>query len=341
MVLKIDNKKVERFLALVGEARNVLILAHKNPDGDAVGSMLGLAALLKKHGGYTDERLSLLLPGACPESLAELPGFERCLFGDKEMERCKEAFERADLVIGVDFNDTNRVGCLQPLLEAARQPKIMIDHHWGPNEQAFNLVISFADLSSTCELVYWFGYHAWGEEAFDQRVATCLYSGICTDTGSFAFSNSSPTLYTAASHLVATGITPAAIYNNLFNDYTENKLRFFAFCLSERMRMFADKGFAYMYVSKADMERFQVSYADTEGLVNYLLKMRHVRVGVLLKEMDGIVRLNFRSKGPFEVNTFSQKHFGGGGHKLAAGGESSLSLDATCLRLEQTLLPLL
>lgn len=341
MPLQIDTGKADRFRAMLAGKQHVLILAHKNPDGDAVGSMLGLAWMLKKHAGLNDEQLSLLLPNACPESLGYLPGFGRIRFADRELEHCTEAFAKADLVIGVDFNNAPRVGILQEALEQCSVPKILIDHHHQPDEQLFSLLFSEVDLSSACELVYWVGRAVWGEECLSLESAQCLYNGLKTDTGSFAFSNDSPTLYEAAAAMVQFPIHPAAMHNELFNDFSVRRLRFFAFCLSERMKVWEEKGFAYIHVSRDDMSRFQVDDTDTEGLVNYTLLMRPVQVGVLVKETSAGVRLSLRSKREFDVNQFARQHFEGGGHTKAAGGNSPLSLEATCAKLESLILPLL
>ena len=341
MSLVIDNKLIEQFSAMLGRAQKVLIVSHKNPDGDAAGSLLGLAWLLKRHLGFTRSRMALLLPTALLETFRFLPGHELLVFADQEADRCADAFAWADLIIGVDFNSTPRVGTLQPLLEAATQPKILIDHHHSPERERFDLVFSHPDLSSTCELVYWIARATWGEDCLDRPSAACLYTGMKTDTGSFAFSNEAPSLYLAAAAMVEHDIVPAAIHNEIFNDYSIARMRFTAHCLAHNLHIHADQGLAYIVVRQCDYEQYGVQDPDTEGLVNYTLKMRDISVGVLLKETPTGVRLSFRSKHDFDVNCFAHKHFNGGGHTKAAGGSTTLSMDDTIKLLEDNLLPLL
>lgn len=341
MPLHIDIEKITRFRTLLAGRENVVILAHKNPDGDAVGSMLGLSWLLKKHTPLDDSRLHLLLPNICPETFHFLPGSERILDADTDRDACLNALAQADLIIGVDFNGASRVGTLQQALEQAPAPKVLIDHHHGPDEQLFELVFSAVDLSSACELVHWVGRALWGEDSLSREAARCLYTGLKTDTGSFAFTNEDPSLYEAAAQMVSIGIQAAEIHNEVFNDFSVNRMRFFAFCLSERLRVFEQVGFAYIYVGKEDLERFGMKDADTEGLVNYTLKMRKMQVGVLIKESSTGVRLSLRSKKDFDVNLFARQHWNGGGHTKAAGGNSQLSLEETCQKLENLIIPLL
>jgi len=341
MPLTIDKEKITLLKDLLSDKRNILIISHKNPDGDALGSLLGLSLLLKKHLFLQDENLLRILPSACQETFRYLPDFNKISFADSDMEACKDAFNKADLIIGVDFNQASRVGVLQSLLEQSSLPKILIDHHHEPDDNLFDLVISKPEMSSACELVYWVAYNTWGDNSLNHDAAQCLYNGLVTDTGSFAFSNDSPSLHEAAAALIAQNIEPAAIHNEISNDFSVSRLRFFAHCLSNNLVVHEDKRFAYIRVSKQDLESYGMKDSDTEGLVNYTLKMKNIEVGVLIKETDTSIRLSFRSKKDFDVNTFARLHFNGGGHTKAAGGNSDLSLTETCRKIEELILPLL
>lgn len=338
MALVIDNKKIESILELVQGSKKVLILAHMNPDGDAIGSMLGLAHLLKRNAGFADEDLFLLLPNVCPENFRFLPGSERIICADTQFELCQKAFEETDLIIGVDFNNTTRIGRLQELVEQSKKPKILIDHHHGPDQERFSPIVSVVDLSSTCELIYWLCNACWGTNGLSSETARCLYTGICTDTGSFAYANESSSLYEAASELVKHDIGPAEIHNEIFNDFSVNRMQFFGYCISERLRIFEDKGFAYFYISQQDQQKFSVKESDTEGLVNYTLMMRNIHVGALVKELKDKVRISFRSKKDFDVNTYARTYFSGGGHTKASGATSTLNFQDTLEKLEETML---
>lgn len=338
MPIQIDNEKIARFKQLVGESEKILILSHMNPDGDAVGSLLGMAHLLEKNISIPEKNLFLLLPHPCPTSFLYLEGSERIVAASVDMEACAKAFEEADLIIGVDFNSPGRTGILGQLLEEAKQPKILIDHHHNPAIESFNLIISYPDISSACELVHWVAYDAWGEDSFDFNSAQALFNGIVTDTGSFAFSNEHPSLYEAAQRLVRFPIGPARIHNEAFNSLSVDKMRFFAFALDRRMKIFPEEGFCYIYVSKEEFDQFGLDTNGTSGLVPYTLMMRPIHVGALIHEEDDRVRISFRSKNDFDVNDFARRHFEGGGHTKAAGATSHLSFEETVSFVEKTML---
>lgn len=341
MPLTIDREKITRLKDLLVDKRNILIISHNNPDGDALGSLLGISLLLKKHLKLQDENIHRILPSACQDTFSLLPDFDKIAFADRNMEACTSAFEKADIIIAVDFNNASRVGILQPMLEEASQPKILIDHHQQPDENLFDLIISHPEMSSACELVFWVACNAWGNSSLNCEAAKCLYTGIVTDTGSFAFSNESPTLHEAAATLVSFHIAPAAIHNEISNDFSVARLRFFAHCLSNNLVVHEDKHFAYIHVSRKDLDQFGIKDSETEGLVNYTLKMRNIEVGALIKETPHNIRISFRSKKDFDVNTFARQFFNGGGHTKAAGGKSDLGLKETCTRIEELIIPLL
>ena len=336
MPFAIENKTIAVFRQMLAAAKHVLILSHMHPDGDAVGSSLGLTHLLHRHCPHLD--VATLLPNDCPASYLFLEGSDRLLSGESHPAACREAFGRADLIIGVDFNNTPRVGCLQELLTASQAAKVLIDHHPQPETGEFDLVCSHPELSSASELVYWVARAAWGEGCLDVASARCLYAGISSDTGSFAFSNERPSVYEAAAHMVALPIQAADIYNRTFNNYSVSRMQFFAFCLNERMRIFAQQHFAYIYISMADQARFGTHDADTEGFVNAVMKMDQIQVGALVKEQPDRIRISLRSKQDFDVNAYARKHFEGGGHVKAAGATSYKSLTETVEYLEQTML---
>ena len=336
MPFAIENKTIAVFRQMLESAKHVLIVSHMHPDGDAVGSALGLTHLLHRHCPHL--AVSTMLPDDCPESYLFLKGSDKLLSGAKDMEGCRKAFDEADLIIGVDFNNTPRVGRLQELLTAARVPKILIDHHPQPETTQFTLVCSHPELSSASELVYWVARAAWGKGCLDLASARCLYAGVSSDTGSFAFSNERPSVYEAAADMVALPIHAADIYNYTFNNFSVSRMQFLAFCLNERMRIFEQQHFAYIYISLDDQKRFDASDADTEGFVNYAMKMDQIYVGALIKEQPDRIRISLRSKRDFDVNAFARKYFEGGGHVKAAGATSYKNLTETVQYLEQNML---
>lgn len=329
MSLYIDNKKIERFWQMLQSAKYIAIVSHVHPDGDAIGSVLGMAHLIRLHlGSQSDCQVVTMLPNDCPDYFRFLPGADAMLSAERELGQCEAALKNADLVIGVDFNSAPRISTLQTALEQSPAQKILVDHHLLPDEQLFDLMFSCPGISSTCELIYWIARHTWGENCLDTNSATCLYTGVCTDTGSFAFSNEESSLYEAAAAMVQFPIGAADLHSQIFNTYSVARMQFLGFCINERLRILEDLGFAYFYISIADQNRFGVGVADIEGIVNYTLMMQSITVGALIKETPVGMRISFRSRNEFDVNDFARKYFPeGGGHKKAAGASSSLPLN--------------
>lgn len=340
MPLTFDNETVERFAKHLGKAKNIALIAHKNPDGDAVGSMLGFYHWLYESFfvGEEEPRITMVLPHPIPEDASYLPDSDKIINAVAEPARCKKALLDADLIMGVDFNNASRVEPLDEALEQSQAVKLLCDHHHNPDRELFDEVISVADLSSTCELIFWLFVQIIGESSITLNTARCLYHGINTDTGCFSYSNEDPSLYEAVAVLMRHPLHAAEVHNRLFNNYSCRKMNILRFLLGQRMKIFADEGFAYLYINAADLAKLEGTAEDLEGLVNYSLMMRDVDVGVMVKETDGQVRMSFRSKSDFDVNRFANKYFGGGGHTKASGATSQYDFDTTLKILEERML---
>ena len=319
--------------ALRGAARTVLV-AHTNADGDAVGSVAGLTALLT---AATGAAVTPMLPDGVPDDLAWLPGADRILSGQADGERCRQAIDEADLVVGLDISSLSRTGCLEEALRASKARKVLVDHHIDPEPGVFDTVVSEHEASSTCELVYWLMRAALGEEAFGRETATCLYTGICTDTGTFSYSNDRPSVYLAAADLLRYGVDPMAVNRQIKNVFTEARLRFFGFAMAHRLRVYAERQVALMVLTASDMADAGVQSHELTGLINEVMKLRAVDCGILVREEDGKVRLSLRSKEVYDVNRLAADLFGGGGHKRAAGATSTVSLEETVRRVKEKL----
>lgn len=315
--------------ALTGAKRAVLV-AHTNADGDAVGSMLGMAAVLRH---ATACMVTPLLPDGCPDDLAWLPSSDTILSGTADTDRCREAMAAADLVVALDVNDFSRTGILAESLAASNARKVLIDHHIGPNQSQFDLIVSEHTASSTCELVYWTVREALGRDAIDRDAATCLYTGICTDTGTFSYSNDRPSIYMASAELMGYGIDPMEINRQIKNVFTLPRLRFFGHAMANLMKVYADKGVALMVITAADMKAWGVESSELTGLINEVMKLRDIDCGILVREettcAGSKVRLSLRSKTQYDVNILAGELFGGGGHTRAAGATSLHPLDET------------
>ena len=315
MPLSIDNKLVEGFVTNLKQAKNIAILSHMNPDGDAIGSSLACYNWLYGHLFANNQKpeISIILPHACPDDMKYLPASESIIDAENCKERCIKAIADADIILGVDFNNAGRVLPFDEALTNSKAFKMVVDHHHSPDTQLFQIVISFPDLSSTCELLFWLFMQAGGEKSIDDNVARCLYHGINTDTGGFSYSNEESSLYEATAILMG-------------------------YLISNCLKVFPDVGFAYFAITAEQIEAQGCTPYDLEGLVNYTLMMEIIQVGVFVKEAEGKVRLSFRSKNDFDVNTFARKYFNGGGHTKASGATSPYNFQTTIDTLETNML---
>lgn len=329
---KWDLEGVRR--AIVGAQRMVLV-AHQNADGDAVGSLLGMWHLLQ---GATKATVTPMLPDGVPMDLDWLPGAEHVLSGKADGDACRKAIAEADLVICQDLNTLERTGVLQEPLHEAKALRLLIDHHETPEVCSFGIVVSEPRISSTCELVYWLMHETFGDEIFNRDAATCLYTGICTDTGTFCYSNDRESVYLAAAALLRYGIDPMAINREIKNVFTEERLRFFGHAMDSLLTVYPGQEVALIVIPAAEMEAYGVESADLTGLINEVMKLRAVDCGILVREETGKVRLSMRSKVRYDVNQLARELFPiGGGHKRAAGATSLTSLDETVNIVKQKL----
>lgn len=314
-------------------SRHTVLVAHQNADGDAVGSLLGMWHLLQAvRSGKSEVRgeITAMLPDGVPMDLDWLPGAEHILSGKADGDACRKAIAEADLVICQDLNTLERTGVLEAPLRESKAKRLLVDHHEAPEVCSFDIVVSEPHISSTCELVYWLMQRAYGDEVFGRDAATCLYTGICTDTGTFSYSNERPSVYLAAASLLRYGIDPMAINREIKNVFTEARLRFFGHAMDSLLTVYPEPQVALMVIPAAEMEAYGVESADLTGLINEVMKLRAVDCGILVREETGKVRLSMRSKVRYDVNQLARELFPiGGGHKRAAGATSMANLKET------------
>lgn len=340
MPLSFDNETVERFALHLGKAKKIVIVSHKNPDGDAVGASLGCYHWLKKAfiTGTHSPEINILLPHPCPADTLYLPSSNIIHNAVNNPVRCDQLLRDADLIWGVDFNSANRIEPFDKPLIESKAVKLLCDHHHNPDHSLFNVVISIPDLSSTCELLYWLFVQMIGDSSISFDTARCLFHGINTDTGCFAYANEDSSLYEAAAALMKHPIHAAEVHNRTFNNYSVEKMDILGFLLTQRMKLFPEIGFCYIYINADDLAAHHGTAEDLEGLVNYTLMIQTINVGAMVKETDGKVRLSFRSKHDFDVNRFANKYFGGGGHLQASGATSEFDFDTTLRILEENMI---
>lgn len=331
----VDGWEPKALKASIAAARHVVLVAHTNADGDAVGSLTAMYALLHKVAETTT--ITAMLPDGCPDDLLWLPHTDLLLNGRTDGDRCREAIEQADLLVAMDLNNLDRTGTLKPLLQTSSAKRILFDHHIGPDRQHFDIVVSDPDISSTCELIYWTFRITYGLDAFTPDAATSLFTGMCTDTGTFSYSNRQAGLYLAAAELSQCGIDPMDINRQIKNVFTVRRLKFFGYAMSQLLTVYPDREAALMVIRRNDMERYGVDSAELTGLINEVMRLKDVDCAVLVREEEDKVRLSLRSKRHTDVNRLAGELFDGGGHERAAGATSHLTLADTVMKVKEKL----
>lgn len=310
---------------LLASSQKVVIVGHKNPDGDAVGSCLGLSFFLKSLGHDT----TVIMPNDFPDFLKWLPGVEEIIVHEREREASTELISTAELVFTLDFNSLDRVGELQSVLESCSAKFVMIDHHQQPADYA---VATYSDvkMSSTSEMVFHFMDALGQTEKLSKEIAINLYTGIMTDTGSFRFSSTTPTTHRVAAKLIEAGAESAIINQNVYDTNSPERMKLLGVALNNLV-ILPELHTAYITLTQKDLDDHNFKKGDTEGFVNYALSVKGVVFATIFIEnkQESIVKISFRSKGNFSVNDFARNHYSGGGHINAAGGKSSQDLNKT------------
>ena len=314
----------KEFIQILNKPKKVVIIPHKNPDGDALGSTLALNFFLNK----TGHQSHVVSPNEYPDFLNWLPGQEGILKHTTETDKAVELIEAADLIFTLDFNSLGRVEMLEPHINASSAKKIMIDHHQEPSDYA-DIMYSDSNIGSTCEMVYNLISHL-DVAQIDQKIATCLYTGIMTDTGSFRFPSTTPKTHHVIAELIDKGANHSEIHQNIYDTFTFDRLRLLGTALTN-LKKTEDLPVVYITISQEELNRNNFKKGDTEGFVNYGLSLVGISVAVIMieNEQEQIIKMSFRSKGAFSVNDFARTYFNGGGHHNAAGGVSKLSLSET------------
>lgn len=319
-----ETSTVHFVRSLPGTVSRVVIVPHAKPDGDALGSCLGLRHVLISRG---IEEVQVISPTDWGRFLNALPGSENVWDGIAQRDPAMQAIAHADVIFCLDFSSAARMETLQEAVLASPAVKVMVDHHLHPESFAA-YTFHRTSASSTCELIVELVTQAFGEGCIGKDAAYCLYTGIMTDTGSFRHNSTTPAVHRIAAELISKGLDVSEIHHAIFDSMGENRLRFLGYCLNEKLKVLPDLRTAYMCISYPELKKFNIRTGDTEGFVNYCLSISGIRFGVMIIDRGGIVKLSFRSVGNFAANEFAT-HFGGGGHYNAAGGASQLTLQET------------
>lgn len=314
----------QAFHELLSSVNAVTIVTHWSPDGDAMGSSLGLYHFLRKLG----KQAQVIVPNAYPDFLHWLPGNETVINFQEQESRATELLMASDCIFTLDFNSYKRLEKLGDVLEKTTAPKVLIDHHQQPDTYA-SLYFHDTAACSTCELVFDLIAGLGHQQLLDQDIAACLYTGLMTDTGSFRYPSVTSNTHLILSELLKTGIRPSDIHSAVYDSYSVDRLRLLGFALSEKMKLLDGYPVAWFTLTEEELNRFNYQKGDTEGLVNYPFSIRGILVCALFSESEGQIKISFRSKGNIDVNTFARNYFSGGGHINAAGGRSYETLAAT------------
>ena len=318
-------KQFEALKSFLATPKNIVIVGHRNPDGDAMGSTLALSHYLNKKGHTT----TVVVPNEYPNFLHWLPGSKKTYRFDWQNTQSVRAINHSDLIFLLDFNALHRVGHdMQKTLELYSNDFAMIDHHQQPDDVAY--MYSDVTMSSTCQMVYNFIEMMDDVTLIDADIATCLYTGIMTDTGSFRFRSTTSTTHRILADLIDKGAQNDRIHNNVYDANSYGRLLLLGQAL-RNLQILPTYKTAYITLTNAEKEAFNFEKGDTEGVVNYALSIKDVVFAAIFIEdkEQGIIKISFRSKGKFSVNQFSRNHFSGGGHDNAAGGKSDVSMEDT------------
>jgi len=320
--MKKDN--ILKLKLLLKQASQMVIVTHWSPDGDAMGSSLALYNYLIK----VKKKVTVIVPNEYPEFLHWMPGDNKVVNHQSEPEKANKIIAKADVIFTLDFNSFKRLEKLGEVVEASKAVKVLVDHHQQPDKFA-QIVFHDVKACSTCELVYDIIVGLGGKKLIDKKIASCLYTGLMTDTGSFRFSSVKAKTHQILADLLDKGAVPNQIHEAVYDTYATNRLKLLGHSLSQKMVVMPEKNLAFITLAHDELKHFDYQKGDTEGLVNYPLSINGIKFSGFFVEMDGKIKISFRSKGKFDVNQFARTHFSGGGHINAAGGKSDLNLNET------------
>jgi bifunctional oligoribonuclease and PAP phosphatase NrnA len=325
-------KEIVECFDLLQSPQKIFITTHHKPDGDAIGSMMALTHYFIKKG----HQVFPVSPSEVPDFLGWIPGIELAMNYEAESKTVEKALSNSSIIFCLDFNDLSRVKSMESLLTSATQPKILIDHHMFP-KPSFDFGVSDARKSSTCEMVYDFINLAGDNELIDSTIGACIYTGTMTDTGSFRFPICTAEVHTMIADLMQKGLKHSPIHDEIYDAWSERRMRFLGYILSEKMEIFPEYHAGLIVISHQDLDAYNIQTGDTEGLVNYPLSIAGIRFSTLIIERKDGIKMSFRSKADFDVNAFARENFSGGGHFNASGGQSSQSFTETILRFKKIL----
>jgi phosphoesterase RecJ-like protein len=321
----IPQDQLARLSQLISDAETILITCHKSPDGDAIGSSLGLADYLRHLG----KEPVVIVPDQYPDFLMWLPNTEKIIRYDKQRDKANLLFKIADLVFCLDYNAPSRVDEMEEALVSSPATRVLIDHHLNPDVPA-DLIISEPEASSTCELVFRLVWQMGAFPTLTKQFAVPIYCGMMTDTGGFTYNSSRPEIFFIISELLTKRIDKDKIYRNVYHNYSESRIRLMGYVMYEKLVYMPEYNAAFYTLTKDELKRFHFVKGDAEGLVNIPQQIKGLRLSISLREdteKDNIVWISLRSVDNFPCNLMAEEFFNGGGHLNASGGRLNCSMD--------------
>lgn len=315
---------------LITNSKGIVITTHKSPDGDAIGSSLGLYLFLKK----ISQNVTVIVPDGFPTFLNWMSKVEEIIYFDSNSEVAKDLIQKSDIIFSLDYNSLKRIDEMGDFIAQTNAYKVVIDHHQDPQDFA-NYYFVDTNCCSTSQLIYEFIDKLGELDKMDKEISECLYCGIMTDTGSFRYPSTTAKTHQIIAEFLKLGADGSKIHQEVYDTYSEHRLRLLGYALTNKMKVFNDIGVAYISLSQEELKQFDFKKGDTEGLVNYPLSINGIKFSALITEKEKDISMSFRSKDDCYVNEFANKHFGGGGHFYAAGGKSDLTLDETIQKFEE------
>jgi phosphoesterase RecJ-like protein len=328
----IDEGLIQKAKHLLSHADKVAVISHMGPDGDALGSSLAMADYLKQQG----KTVQVMYPDAFPAFLNWLPGAKQTLVYTQQPDACETFLKETDVVVMLDFNQQRRMGGLSDIVATLGAGTILIDHHPNPDQFA-DITISYPQIASTSEMVFRYICRTGYFDEMTQKCATCVYTGMMTDTGAFTFNSNNEEMYYIISQLIRKGVDKDESYNKVYNTYTADRMRLMGFVLYNRLQIWEGCKTAVITLSLEDLKHFDYQVGDTEGFVNLPLSIEGIDFSVFAREEDDKIKLSFRSRGSFPANRVASKLFNGGGHLNAAGGEFYGKLEDAVKLLEESM----
>lgn len=328
----IDAQKISQVEALLRKYEKIVIITHVSPDGDAIGSSLGLYDYLNDSGN----EVTVIVPNDFPDFLKWMKGAKDILVYEKYQEYAEKLINDAEIIFCLDFNAPKRAGKLGDIVESAKAKKVMIDHHPDPSTFC-DVTISYPQISSTSELIFRLICRMGDFRVMSKYSAEAIYAGMMTDTGGFTYNSNNAEIYYIIGELLKKGINKDQIYSNVYHNYSAERFRMMGYALSEKMKIYPEYKAALIWLTKEEQLRYHGKKGDTEGFVNLPLNIENIKFAVFIRQDNEMIKISLRSQGDFPCNKFAAQCYNGGGHLNASGGEFHGSLDDAIAIFEKAL----